>query len=638
MSGVCGLVRFDGGVVTSADIDRQMKAMARRGPDRARSWLDGAVGLGALLMRVTHEDDADAQPIRDRDRDLTFVSDARLDNREEIAALLGMGPAGLARTPDSALIFEAFKAWGGDCVERLMGDFLFAVWDGDARTLTLARDHMGQRHAFYHLGEDFFAFASERKGLWALADVPRVLPARRIVHVLAERTVVRGAAFDACNAEDELKAIPGGTVMTIRADGQVSSRRYWTPRAAPEHEGRDEAYYIDAYRRVLGEAVACRVRRLNRPASLMLAGGFDSSAIAGLAGAALEHTGHKLICVSSVMPKDAPPTPRDARQWVEACQRHMPHLDVHCITEPDLGLLDKLEAGFLAMDNSNSENRFVTDPVIRAAAQAGARVMMDGNGGDYTLNPRDKGWFLDQLRARRFGLFLREWRARRRVLKVGHFTLFRGALLLHAAPWLVRRWRRWRNGLDAMGASMPISPEIRAAAEPERLSFAMGRPQREKMMRALRRQQDGPTVGYATPAAMHGLEFTQPFHDKRVVELALAIPDWMFMKDGRERPLARAALKDIYPPEFADRDDLNDALGPDFVSTVLKLRPKVLADIDRMEASGRLAAYFDFAKMRRMLTRPLRGGDGRPAENACRRALRAYVWGRYIEWFTGGNA
>ena len=160
----------------------------------------------------------------------------------------------------------------------------------------------------------------------------------------------------------------------------------------------------------------------------------------------------------------------------------------------------------------------------------------------------------------------------------------------------------------------------------------------EKMLRSLLSQQAYTTSGYALPAAMHGLEFTQPFHDKRVVELALAIPDCMFIKNGRERALARAALKDIYPPEFADRADLNDDFGPDFVGMVLKIRPKLLADIDRMEASGKLAAYFDFPKMRRMLTRPLRGGDGRPAENAARQAVRAYLIGRYIEWFTGGNA
>ncbi len=50
----------------------------------------------------------------------------------------------------------------------------------------------------------------------------------------------------------------------VGADGAVLQRRYWTPQADPAHVGKDEAYYIEAYRRVLGEAVACRCAALRR--------------------------------------------------------------------------------------------------------------------------------------------------------------------------------------------------------------------------------------------------------------------------------------------------------------------------------------------------------------------------------------
>ena len=83
---------------------------------------------------------------------------------------------------------------------------------------------------------------------------------------------------------DGIQGVPGATVMTVGVDGAIGKHRYWEPRADPAHENRDEAYYIDAYRRVLGEAVDCRLRRTIRLPGIVFSGGYDSAAIAGLAG------------------------------------------------------------------------------------------------------------------------------------------------------------------------------------------------------------------------------------------------------------------------------------------------------------------------------------------------------------------
>src|SRR5580693_5092322 len=123
MSGLCGIVRFDGRPVADQDISRQMQALSGLGADRAKRWRSGAVGMGALLTRVTHEDAYDAQPLRDPARDLTLVCDVRLDNREALAAALDIAPDVLSAMADSALLFAAFKAWGAGCAERMIGDF-----------------------------------------------------------------------------------------------------------------------------------------------------------------------------------------------------------------------------------------------------------------------------------------------------------------------------------------------------------------------------------------------------------------------------------------------------------------------------------------------------------------------------------
>ena len=97
------------------------------------------------------------------------------------------------------------------------------------------------------------------------------------------------------------------------------------------------------------------------------------------------------------------------------------------------------------------------------------------------------------------------------------------------------------------------------------------------------------------------------------------------------------ALKDLYPPEFQDRPPGNDSMGPDFLLMAKRIEPRVLAEIDRMEKAGRLSRYFDFARMRAMLTR--RGIEQHASGNEfdTRQAMTAFIAARYVEWFWGDN-
>ena len=158
---------------------------------------------------------------------------------------------------------------------------------------------------------------------------------------------------------------------------------------------------------------------------------------------------------------------------------------------------------------------------------------------------------------------------------------------------------------------------------------------RGQMARVLRRVSSG--SGSNVSAARHGLELTRPFHDKRVVELALAIPQDLYVKNGRNRYLACAALKDIYPREYQTRWRRNDDEIPDFQRMAKSIEPQVLADIARMENSGNLSRYVDFAKIRALLA--ARGPDDHNSgwEQETQLALGGFMTARFVEWFRRSN-
>jgi asparagine synthase (glutamine-hydrolysing) len=630
------LVRFDGAAVDPRDLTRQTTRLKHLGPDGVSPWTEGPVAMAQLMMRITREDGLDAQPVHDGP--CTLVADARLDNREALAETLGVAAEALADLPDSALIMRAWRRWGDRAPEHLVGDFVFAAWDADARTLTLARDHMGQRHVFYHEGDGFFAFATEIKGLWALPDVPRELIEARFVGSLAFRPDPVIGATDYAG----ICALPGGSTGVLEAGGRFAWRRYWEPHADPAHEGRDEAYYVRTYREVLEEAVACRLRRAVHPGGLLMGGGFDTSAICALAGPVVAPQGRKFIAASSVMPEDYQGTIHHCRRWVEICRRDMPHLDVRYVTREGLDVFTRMEAGFLATDMAHSPNRYVTDALYATIKGAGARIVMDGNGGDYTVNPRGHG-ALARLAVRgSWSRFFTEFGAVKRRFRLDtRRTMTRHVLYPLLPGWLSRARVNRANGLRLFGSTIPIAKALVGArgsrARRSRGSAAAADP-RGPMLAALRRQQALAAIGGSVPAAWHGLEFTQPFHDKRVVEFGLAVPEDLFLKEGKERWLARTALADLYPAEFQERMPGNDDLGPDFLAMAKRVEPQVLAEIERMEHAGNLTRYFDFPRMRKMLTRRRPEEHNSGNEYDTRQALLAFLGARYTEWFRGGNA
>ncbi len=637
MSGVCGVVRFDGGAVDRRDLERQTERLKHLGPDKVSTFIEGPIAMAHLMMRITREDGVDAQPVHHGA--LTLVADARIDNREEMARALSISPEALADMPDSVLILQAWRRWGEAAPEHLVGDFLIVVWDAEARTLTLARDHMGQRHCFYHQGAGFFAFATEIKGLWALPDVPRKMDDDRTSRAgLFEENDDIGAT-----GYLGIRALPGGTVGVLDAGGGFAWRRYWEPHAAPEHEGRDEAYYLATYRQVITEAVECRLRRSVWSAGLLMGGGFDTSAICGLAGPVVTAQGRKFIAASSVMPEDYRGTIHCARRWVEMCRRHMPHLEVLYVTREGLDIFTDMEAGFLATDGGHSPNRYVNDALYKVIKTAGARIAMDGFGGDYTVNPRGQNALTRMLHRGQWRRFIREFMAVKQRTRLSMRQMLVRHVFYPLLPgWLATARANRANGLRMFGPTMPLSKAVLTDHRRRKAKSRFNRKplasQRDGMLNTLRNLQNGQALAGSTAAAQHGLEFTQPFHDMRVVEFGLAVPEDLYMKEGKERWLARNALADVYPPQYQMRPAGNDDLGPDFLTMAKRVEPRVLAEIDRMEKAGKLNGSFDFARMRKMLTRRRLQDHNSGNEYDTRQAQLAFLKARYIEWFRGDNA
>jgi len=135
MSGIAGIYYPDGREVSSDDLERMIGRMLHRGPDRQSCWRNGNVGLGSALLETTAESCFEQLPCTDQKFMLTVTADARIDNRQELFKQLSLDIE--ETVPYSRLILAAYKKWGEQCANHLLGDFSFVVWDGIAEKLVL---------------------------------------------------------------------------------------------------------------------------------------------------------------------------------------------------------------------------------------------------------------------------------------------------------------------------------------------------------------------------------------------------------------------------------------------------------------------------------------------------------------------
>jgi asparagine synthase (glutamine-hydrolysing) len=277
MSGIAGIVQFDGAPIEPGLVERMTGAMRTRGPDGIQHWRKGSVAFGQCMLRTTPESLQEKQPLANEDQSLVLTMDGRVDNLEELRRGLLARGAVLRDHSDAELVLRAYEAWGEECPKHIIGEFVFVIWDARHRRPFAARDAAGTRHFYYHTGNGWFAFASEIAGLLALERIEPRLNESRLLDYLTDE-------FD---RDDEvgtfyrgISRMPAGHAMRVTERG-AETWRYWDPGGLPALHFKSLDECADGFLEQFRVAVKCRLRS-NGPVGTMLSGGLDSSSIVAL--------------------------------------------------------------------------------------------------------------------------------------------------------------------------------------------------------------------------------------------------------------------------------------------------------------------------------------------------------------------
>lgn len=98
----------------------------------------------------------------------TWVIDAVLYNREELLAKLERESSDFS---DEEIIISLIEKEGFDVLSVVNGDFAGAVYDVSDNSVTLFRDHMGIRPLYYYVSEDEMCFSTDIRGVLSVESV-----------------------------------------------------------------------------------------------------------------------------------------------------------------------------------------------------------------------------------------------------------------------------------------------------------------------------------------------------------------------------------------------------------------------------------------------------------------------------------
>ena len=201
---------------------------------------------------------------------LVITADARIDNRKELSKELGIQDK--ENIPDSYFILMAYKRWNEECLDKLLGDFAFAIWDKNLDKLFCARDHMGVKPFYYYLSDDLFVFGTEIKAIFTFTEIPIKLNEKKLALFFMKDIMDKELTF-----YEDIKCLPAAHNLTVNKH-KIVLKTYWELNPNSEIIMDSEEDYVEAFLEIFVEAVRCRLRS-SVPIGFELSGGLDSSSI-----------------------------------------------------------------------------------------------------------------------------------------------------------------------------------------------------------------------------------------------------------------------------------------------------------------------------------------------------------------------
>ena len=626
MCGIVGVISLNGTPVNPQVLQRMNDLQAHRGPDgegflmawpdvggfrhsfvgHTSQWQlspDVRVGLGHRRLAIIDLSERGRQPMCSGDRSAWIVFNGEIYNFRELKSELeGRGYVFGTHT-DTEVLLRAYLHWGEDCLAHLEGMYAFAIWDSCRGQLFCARDRLGIKPFYYATPKGHFIFASEIKSLTAFPGLDATADDDAVFGFLVHGNCDYGES----TTLKEVKALPAGHSLTLNfGTSRVDVEKYWRLEPRPER-GISDRVRIGLLRGLLVDTARKHLISDVRAGSC-LSGGLDSSTVVGLIGKLSNEEPEAATAIGDTLQ-----TFTSCYEYEEIDERDHALVVARSVGATPLLVFPSAEDFWSSFEKMawhqdmpfGGLSYYAQWRVMRAASEAGVKVLLDGQGGDEVFGGYAKfryAYFASLLRSGRVLRMLSELGATvgqgdKYVLDLrnGYRYLPQKIRAFLQVDSVLKSTLRTEWGSAVSSNSTPATRWWRNAGSAHKNNGRGTMMQRIQVddilldtLPQLLRTEDRSSMAFS-------LEARVPLLDHKLVEFGLSLPDHLKVNNGWSKYAIREAMRGLIPDSVRLRKTKLGFAAPDRFWLSQSLRRHVS---ELIETDLRCGRYVDVKALR----------------------------------------
>ncbi|MFZ2322531.1 MAG: asparagine synthase (glutamine-hydrolyzing) [Ignavibacteriaceae bacterium] len=276
MCGIAGILNNNITRQDSTTISKMIQTLRHRGPEETGLYIDNRIALAHARLSIIDISEG-IQPIHNEDKSLWIIFNGEIFNYPELRAELIKAGHKFYTKSDTEVIVHLYEEYGINSLQKLNGQFAFAIWDSNKQILFIARDRVGILPLFYTHKNGMFSFASEIKALFAHPSIDRNINKKSLDQVFTFWTTLKDQTlFDGINE------LPPAHFIILTPE-KFKIEKYWQLNFATENNYTPfkKNELTERVEEILVDAVKIRLRS-DVPVGSYLSGGLDSSGITSI--------------------------------------------------------------------------------------------------------------------------------------------------------------------------------------------------------------------------------------------------------------------------------------------------------------------------------------------------------------------